>query len=76
MKAQTYAAARAERLRLRKRRRVTAYRLFAAAGIVATSHLLEHLGVIRLFDSTAEDLLVGFPTAGLLAVAGAIALGP
>ena len=74
--AQAEAAARAERLRLRKRRRAAAYSLFAAAGIVAASHVLEHLGVIRLFNPTAEDLLLGYPTAGVLAVVGAISLGP
>lgn len=74
--AEDEAARRAERVRKRRRRRVTAYSLFAAAGLVAASHLLEHLGVIRLMNPTAEDLLLGYPMAGVLLVVGAISLGP
>ena len=74
--AEDEAARRAERVRKRKRRRVTAYSLFVTGGLVAVSHLLEHLGVIRLMNPTAEDLLLGYPMASVLLVAGAISLGP
>ena len=47
--------------------------LVLAAALVPT-HLAEHAGAIRLMPQSWEDLLIGFPTAGLLFIAGFIAL--
>ncbi len=57
------------------RRAWVARTLLALAAVVAFTHVLEHLGVIQVFTPGLEDLLIGFPTAGLLAVVGGIALG-
>jgi hypothetical protein len=38
-------------------------------------HILEHAGLVQLFNPALEDIAVGFPTAGGLAIAGGIALG-
>lgn len=59
----------------RRRRKVLAYVLFALALIVVVTHILEHAGVFQLFSPGLEDVLVGYPTAFVLVVMGAIALG-
>lgn len=59
----------------RQRHKVFAYAMFVLAPIVVITHMLEHADVIRLFDQRLEDLLIGFPTAFALVIAGAIALG-
>jgi hypothetical protein len=56
------------------RRRWLAYGLFSLAVLVAVSHVVEHGGYLRLLSPGMEDLLIGYPTAGLLAVLGAIVL--
>lgn len=61
--------------RRRRRRQVLATVLFGLAGLVLVSHLLEHVGVLRLMSPAAQDILVGYPTAGLLAIVGGIMLG-
>lgn len=66
-------AARRERQRLRRRRKIISRSLFAAAGVVA----LQHMGFHVLGTASAlSDVLVGYPTAAGLLVAGGIALGP
>lgn len=70
------ATARAERLRTRRRRRAVALVMFALAAVVASTHVLEHAGALRLFNPGLEDILIGFPTAFGLLVVGGIALGP
>ncbi len=74
-RADTEAKRREERRRTRRRRRHTAQALFTAAGLVAVGHILEHAGLVQLFNPALEDIAVGFPTAGGLAIAGGIALG-
>lgn len=59
----------------RKRRKVLAYVLFALAPIVVVTHILEHGGVFQLFSPGLEDVLVGYPTAFLMVIMGAMALG-
>lgn len=55
----------------RRRRRFTSYGLMVLAVVIASSHLLEHLGVIELLPNPAlQDLLIGYPTAGVLLVIG------
>lgn len=59
------------------RRRVISWSLFVLAGFVAVQHLFAHAGFQPLpFSMGWQDLLVGYPTAAVLAVAGAIALDP
>ncbi len=58
-----------------QRRRALAYVLFVLAPVVIISHILEHGGVFQLFNPSLEDLLVGYPTAFLMVIVGAIFLG-
>lgn len=60
---------RRQHLRGRRRSRI-AYVLFGLAVLVAGSHIVEHLGVFQLLSPGWQDLLIGYPTAGILAVAG------
>jgi len=59
----------------KQRKKVLAYVLFVLAAIVVVTHVLEHVGVFQLFNPGLEDLLIGYPTALLMLIAGAIALG-
>ena len=52
-----------------------AFILFGLAILVAVGHIFEHGGAIRLMSPGLQDLLIGYPTAGLLAIMGAIRLG-
>lgn len=64
-----------QRWRQRRRRRFTAYTLFALAGIVALSHVLTHAGAFTIIANKGlADLIIGYPTAGVLAVAGLVLL--
>lgn len=59
------------------KRRVLSWSMFALAGIIAVQHLLAHGGFRPLPISMGwQDLLVGYPMAMVLAVAGGIALDP
>jgi hypothetical protein len=51
--------------------------LFVLAGFVAVQHLVAHAGFRPLpFSMGWQDLIVGYPAAAVLAVAGLIALDP
>lgn len=55
----------------RRRRRLLAYTLMALGVLVAGSHILEHLGAFQLLPNpTLQDLVLGYPTGGLLVVVG------
>jgi hypothetical protein len=56
------------------RRRALAYGLFGLAVLIAASHVVEHGGYLRLLSPGLEDLLIGYPTAALLAIVGAVIL--
>lgn len=57
-------------------RRLIAWSLFVLAAVIAVQHLLAHAGMRPLpFGMGKQDLLIGYPTAGLLALAGGIILG-
>ena len=43
--------------------------------MVAVTHILEHAGVFQVMSPGLQDLLIGYPTAGIIAVAGGIVLG-
>ena len=59
------------------RRRVLSWSLFGLAGFVAVQHLVAHAGFRPIPMSMGwQDLLVGYPMAIVLAVAGGIALDP
>lgn len=59
------------------RRRVLSWTLFVLAGVVAVQHLLAHGGFRPLPISMGwQDLLVGYPMAIVLAIAGGLALEP
>ena len=55
--------------------RIEAFILFGLAILVAVGHIFEHGGGIRLMSPGLQDLLIGYPTAGILAVMGAIRFG-
>lgn len=58
-------------------RRIAAWSLFAAAFLIGMQHGLAHLGFAPLPISMGwQDLLIGYPAAGLLAIVGAFALDP
>ena len=59
------------------KRRVLSWSLFLLAGVIVVQHLVAHAGFRPLPLSMGwQDLLVGYPMAAILAVAGAIALDP
>lgn len=69
--------ARRARLRDKQRRKWTARGLWLAAAVVGVTHLLSHLGAFQVLPSAAaQDLLIGYPTAAVLAVTGLVVLGP
>jgi len=57
------------------RRHVLAWGLWAVATVVAVGHFFEHAEVLRLMSPKVEDLVIGWPTAALLALAGGIVYG-
>lgn len=73
-KAQAEAAARRE-LQQSQRRHAIAYALFVVAGVMAVSHFFEHAGALRLLSPGLQDLLLGWPMAALIGLAGAIIYG-
>ncbi|PZS03621.1 MAG: hypothetical protein DLM56_08570 [Pseudonocardiales bacterium] len=73
--AQAKAAERRRRYQSWRRRRIATALLLGLAGIVAVSHLLEHLDVLRVMSPGWQDLLIGYPTAGLIAIVALVVLG-
>lgn len=60
----------------RKRRTIRAGQAIMAVGLaIGALHLLEHIGAFGRQPSGWEDLLVGYPTAGLVVLAGGIVAG-
>jgi hypothetical protein len=58
-------------------RRLAAWACFVLAAIIAAQHLLAHAGWRPLpMGMGAQDLLVGYPAAAVLAIVGLFALGP
>ena len=59
------------------KRRVLSWSLFGLAGLIAIQHLVAHSGFRPLPMSMGwQDLLLGYPTATLLAIFGGIMLDP
>jgi len=58
-------------------RRVTSWSLFALAALIAAQHLVAHAGWRPIPLSMGwQDILIGYPTAGVLLVVGLLALDP
>lgn len=68
-------AALREDLQRQGRRHTTAYIMFGLAVVIAVGHFFQHWGVVELMDPALADLLIGWPMAGVLAVAGALVYG-
>ena len=71
---QALAAARHDFARQVRRHRA-AYALWVLAIVLAVSHIFEHTNTIRLMSPGAEDVLIGWPMAGVLALVGGIVYG-
>lgn len=61
----------------RRRRQAIATMMLILAGVLAVYHFFEHLDVVPAMTGKAalEDLLLGWPMAGVLAISGAIMYG-
>jgi hypothetical protein len=58
-------------------RRVISWSLFALAPLIAVQHLVAHAGWRPIPLSMGwQDILIGYPTAGVLLVVGLLALDP
>ena len=62
-------------LQRQHRRHLIAYAMFALAAVIAVGHFFEHWGAVELMAPALQDLLIGWPMAGLLAVSGAMIYG-
>ncbi len=61
-------------MRDRRRQCVFADTLMVMGGLVGVSHGLEHAGVFTVYRLGLDDLIAGYPLAGLLIVFGLIKL--
>ncbi len=59
----------------RGRRHAIAYRMFTVAALIAVGHVFEHAGTFNVMSLALEDLLIGWPMAGAIALGGAIVYG-
>ena len=58
-------------------RRMVAWSLFVLAGVIAVQHIIAHMGVHPLPLSMGwQDLLIGYPMAGLVLIVGLFVLEP
>lgn len=57
-----------------RRRRVLGWSLVGLGVAVFLQHLVSHAGFFTLVSPGVDDVIAGYPLAGLLAVAGAIVL--
>lgn len=71
---QAIAAARRE-VQHRGRRHAIAYCMFAVAALIAVAHVFEHADTFSIISLALEDLLIGWPMAGAIALGGAIVYG-
>lgn len=64
-------------LRRWPRRRIAAWALFVLGGLVAIQHIIAHAGFRPIPVSMGwQDLLIGYPMAGVLLIAGLFVLEP
>jgi hypothetical protein len=57
-----------------RRRRVLGWGLVGLGVVVFLQHLVSHAGFFTLVSPGVDDIIAGYPLAGLLALAGAIVL--
>ena len=77
LKLQSYATDVDKQLRQWPPRRIASWALMILAVVVAAQHLIAHAGERPLpLTMGWQDLLVGYPTAAVLAIAGLIVLDP
>lgn len=57
-----------------RRRRFAGWTLVSIAIFIGVSHWVGHLGFFHVASPGMEDLLIGYPTAALLGIAGSIVL--
>jgi hypothetical protein len=55
-------------------RRLLGWSLVTLGAVVAVQHFISHLGVFTLISPGVDDLIAGYPLAGLLGIAGVIVL--
>ena len=59
------------------KRRIASWALFVTAAIVLVQHWLAHMGFQPLGKNMGwQDLLIGYPTGGLLAIVGLVIMDP
>ena len=49
--------------------------LWIVAAVMAVAHFFEHAGTFRVMANGAQDLLLGWPMAAMLALVGAVTYG-
>ena len=64
-----------ERWRTPEGRTTIATALIAFGLVVLLQHLVSHMGFFTVFSGSVDDVLIGYPTAGVLIVAGLMMLG-
>lgn len=57
-----------------QRRRVLGWSLVALGVVVGLQHLVAHLGFFNVISPGVDDIVAGYPLAGLLGIVGAIVL--
>lgn len=57
-----------------RRRRLLGWSLVGLGVVVGVQHWLSHLGLFSVISPGVDDVVVGYPLAGLLGIAGAIVL--
>ncbi len=59
----------------RRRRHAIAYAMFTVAAVMAITHVFAHAGSVTVLAQGWQDLLLGWPMAGMIAISGAIVYG-
>ena len=72
---QAIAAARKSLAAAQRRHRI-AYGVWIVAALIIVGHFFEHANTIRIMSPGLEDLLIGWPMGGMLAIVGGIIYGP
>ena len=57
-----------------RRRRVLGWTAVVLGVVVGAQHLVQHMGFLTLVSPGVDDLIAGYPLAGLLGIGGAILL--
>lgn len=56
------------------RRRAIGWSMVVVGVVIGVQHWLQHLGVHQVLSPGLADLLIGYPSAGLVGIGGAIVL--